>query len=399
MAIEELATTASDTVHSIACLLRPQMNTNRIPLLTFALSLMAMVPLGILAAPKANAHFPIVRHHWNHWHGGYGHYGYRHYGYRSFGYYAPSVSFYTYPLAYRSYSVGYYNWPLYYSTYSPVYCWPGYYYSSYSAPYITWPTSFHYQPMFFASSRSTSSQSAESGVGAHVAMRGLASQNAQESVPVMLRDRSQEPASPWARLVSAPSEMEPSHNFEKVVRLKPSATQTVQPYTPIWTKAAIGSVDDMVSEGRLSDAAASCRAMERVAQTKAGGVYLRQAITSVFAERSLNSVKTEHVLDLLNDACLVGSNLQGDELPRGTLTDYLSACDADVSNTLEQLSERCLASPETATQELVLLSVMLRLDGQAERASLFASEAMEAKNRNQRWNALIKVVATSSESL
>jgi len=180
---------------------------------------------------------------------------------------------------------------------------------------------------------------------------------------------------------------------QRGLRLISNKPALLQPYSPIWTKAAVGIVDDMVAAGELDDAHSSCKSMERITQPKGAGVYLRQALLKYFANEvsSVEKPTTDEILRLLELACEAGSQVLPNELSKDSLQDYFAACLVDVNAKLEQLSQSVLESPNQSGKELLLLSALLKLDGQADRAKLFASEVEEqvAKSGPFRWNSLL----------
>ena len=181
-----------------------------------------------------------------------------------------------------------------------------------------------------------------------------------------------------------------SHAGARYVANKPVG---LQPYSPIWTQAAVGLVDDMIQEGRLEDAQLSCKAMEKIEQTKGAGVYLRQALLNYFSQDSASIASTDDVLNLLNEACAAGSELKPSELSKESLSDYFSACSVDVGRSMELLSKKILDNSSKAGREMLLLTALLKLDGQTERAKLFAGEADQLASKSQafHWNSLLAV--------
>jgi len=169
----------------------------------------------------------------------------------------------------------------------------------------------------------------------------------------------------------------------------------LQPYSPVWTKAAVGIVDDMVARGDLDDAYSSCKSMERITQPKGAGVYLRQALLSYFSIEVDEAKKpsTDDVLKLFELACEGGSMLQPSELAKDSLQDYFVACTVDVNRTLESLSKSVLDSSNQSGQDLLLLAALLKLEGQDDRARLFATEVKEQASMSNviRWNAIFDV--------
>ena len=370
---------------------------------------LTVVGLGVasLAAGKqANAHHP----HFGHGHFGYGHFGHG-YGYGHLGYglgYSNFSRFGYSPFYNGSFRTSYYGFssPYYYSSY---YVAPRYYYTpsciNYNTPFISFPVNtYYYQPTcstFFSSTNygaslpivaatrsaptwGTASWPTVTSQGSTVSRNALATLNRPQSdtstlkvdTPLMMRrdrDDSQE-----TRL------------GVKYVANKPAV---LQPYSPVWTKAAVGIVDDMISEGRLEHAHSSCRAMEKIEQAKGAGVYLRQALLNYFDPDTAAVSSTDEVLGLLNTACAAGSQLQPNELGKASLEDYFSACSVDVGRSMEKLCKTILDNPNKTGREVLLLTALLKIDGQADRAKLFAGEAEElaASSGSFHWHNLLAV--------
>ena len=352
---------------------------------TFAIGCVTIGSLTI--EPQAYAHHPF-RHH----HGCFGSYGWgSHYygGYSSFyglssSYYYPSLSFGYVP---RYYSVNYYA-PTYFA---PVY-YPPVYYAPAFAPCSTWGN-VNFNLGFPVAANNSVPQNLT--VGSFIATTQLKSPlAATQTRPYQTR----------TQLASMQvSMMDPLEQIAKVngsvanepgVKLVSNKPVLLQPYSPIWTKAAVGIVDDMVAAGELDHAHSSCKSMERITQPKGSGVYLRQALLSYFSTdaNETQSRSTDEILQLLELACAAGSQVQPIELAKDSLEDYFAACLVDVNGTLERLSKSVLESPNNSGRELLLLSALLKLDGQPDRAKLFANEVGEqvAGSGAFRWNNLLK---------
>ena len=347
---------------------------------------------------QAFGHFPFHHHHggfgscgWgSHSYGGYSSYygGYSSfYGLRS-SYYYPSLSF----------SVGY--TPRYYSVnyYTPTYYAPAYYPPVYYSP-------VYYSPAVYPCSTWSSVQT---NVGFPIANNSLQQSSTanwmaaanQVKTPMAAPNRTFQTNSPLASLpvskmdslVKVSKESDVIEN-ERGLRLVSNKPALLQPYSPIWSKAAVGLVDDMVAAGELDHANSSCKSMERITQPKGAGVYLRQALLKYFSNEggSAQAPSTDEVLRLLELACAAGSQVLPNELSKDSLQDYFAACLVDVNAKMELLSQSVLESPMQSGRELLLLSALLKLDGQADRAKLFASEVEQqvAKSDSFRWKSLL----------
>lgn len=330
---------------------------------------------GLSMDSQALAHYPFHHHHCGFGYHGWGsnYYG----GYSSFynlqsSYYYPSFSFGYVP---RYYSVNYYT-PTYFA---PVYYAPVY-----------------YPPVYYAPACNTWS-SINDGVGFPVA--SSRSPTIQKTSPLAMRTRAIQSESTLPGIQVAKVRQQENHENaladQHGIQLVSHKPMLLQPYSPIWTKAAVGIVDDMIAAGELDSAHSSCKSMERIKQSKGAGVYLRQALLNYFSSEASSSQKpsTEEVLNLLELACEAGSQVQPSELSKNSLHEYFAACAVDVTAAMEQLSQSVLEAPNHSARELLLLTALLKLEGQGDKARLFANEINElaSKSGSFRWNRLLEV--------
>ncbi|HUP79545.1 MAG TPA: hypothetical protein VM260_13420, partial [Pirellula sp.] len=322
----------------------------------------------------------------------YGHYPFHHYRHGGFGwgshyysnYYGGLSSFYGLSSSYVYPSFSFRVAPLYYSVnyYSPTYFAPVY------NPPVYYPP-VYYPPVYYAPAWSPcyTWSSVQTDVGFPYANNGtsrILSTNSfvagHGNSPLSLQPRQFQSVTPLGGMQV--SKMDPMERETKIgsavvnepgIKLVSNKPVLLQPYSPIWTKAAVGIVDDMVAAGELDHAYSSCKSMERITQPKGAGVYLRQALLSYFSTdvNSLATPSTSEILKLLELACEAGSRVQPSELSKNSLQDYFSACAVDVTGTMEQLSKSVLESPNNSGSELLLLAALLKLDGQQDRAQLF----------------------------
>ncbi len=353
--------------------------------------------IGCLATnSQAHAHHPF-RHHgcfgltgWgSHYYGGYSSF----YGFRSaYGY--PSYSFGYVP---RYYSVSYYT-PAYFAPvyYSPVYYAPAYYAPTYFAPACNSWSSIDYN---------ISSPLASNSIPRYSAFADATSASSNRtSSPLAMQSRAIEAQSPLAgipvaRKTTAEVVRGLAVSDEKAVQLVSHKPALLQPYSPIWTKAAVGIVDDMIAAGEFDHAQSSCKSMERITQPKGAGVYLRQALLGYFSsDANASKPSTEEALNMLELACQAGSRVQASELGKDSLRSYFAACLVDVSETMEKLSQSVLESHSDPAKELLLLSALLKLNGQPDRARLFAKEVepQAANGRSFKWHNLFNACLTDT---
>ena len=341
---------------------------------------------------RAFAHHPFHQHHHCGWGGHY--YG----GYSSF-YSSYSYSFPSCRIFPRYYSVSYYT-PTYFA---PVYYTPTYYAPTYYGPSYYAPT--YYAPNCYPNSWSGVRQNAGFPIANTNTNRAFQSNSfaANKMVSNALVMQTREPQSrilggiPIAKLDSIEETVDSvkKETRDQGIFLVSNKPAILQPYSPVWTKAAVGIVDDMVARGDLDDAYSSCKSMERITQPKGAGVYLRQALLSYFSIEVDEAKKpsTDDVLKLFELACEGGSMLQPSELAKDSLQDYFVACTVDVNRTLESLSKSVLDSSNQSGQDLLLLAALLKLEGQDDRARLFATEVKEQASMSNviRWNAIFDV--------
>jgi hypothetical protein len=387
---------------------------------------------------NAEAHFPFHFRHCYHSHGWGSHY---YGGYSSFSIgYSPriySTSFYSSGFCSPSYYRTSYFAPSYY--YTPTYCTPSYLAPVYYTPSYFAPT-YYYAPAFdpcnawssvqprthYSDTSFTAANSAASRVtNAYAASRAntqsslaMVNRNSPLTMPARgLDERVFAERVPQERSILAGlpvSKVEGADQVARVHEVDGLETLTkrgttvvakkpalVQPYSPIWTKAAVGIVDDMVAAGEFEHAYSSCKSMDRVTQAKGAGVYLRQALMSYFADGATSGStvqpSTDDTLNRLATACEFGSNLLPDELSKSSLHDYFAHCSVDVSKNMDELSKRVLESGSGSGKELLLLAALLKLDGQSDRAKLFATEVESrlSTNESQRWLKVLEVCLTN----
>lgn len=373
-----------------------------------------LLAASLFGASLSASNTAVAEHH-GHFHGHYHAYG--HYyggwsGYYGLGFSPVYASVYSY--SYRPYRPiasrlcrPWATWGSYYSFYGPS-IYPSLYYSYtpyysyrvsvpvYVAPTFVEPVYYGLAPDCDGTTFPTTFLSAEARspyepIG-QVALADAKNGASQAAIsPFIARNDSHD--SVPARLVSS----------ETITSMKPAvrdltsreSIRVVKPYTPVWTESAIGLIDAMIAEGDIDTALASCVRMEKIPDAKGSGVYLRHALFEQFC--SNNKASAARILDLLNDACAAGSQLDGSELPKGSVQSYLAAVHVDVTETMNRLSQRVLendANTAATTEELLLLAALLKLEGQQDRAALFANEVSErfAKTSERRWSYLLSRV-------
>jgi hypothetical protein len=140
--------------------------------------------------------------------------------------------------------------------------------------------------------------------------------------------------------------------------------------------------------------------MEKINATKHYSILIRHAVFELVAIRQIvldaesgaGLENLDRVLDLFELACAQGGTLHSESLGGKTMGAYLGASHVDADLMMESLSRRVLAQPTTSGREILLLATLLRLDGQGERADLFARESLSqsAMSDTFRWNHLLR---------
>lgn len=166
----------------------------------------------------------------------------------------------------------------------------------------------------------------------------------------------------------------------------------ISPWRPgegVWDASAVGVLDDLVRRGEFAAALRSCESMSKNSQGMSKGVSLRHAVLKLFAPESESELAS--VLDLLNTACAAGSNLHGEELGNGKLRGWLESTPVSLDESLNQFSRLTLENPEIAVGNLLLISALLKLDGQEARSRIFAEEAYERASQTGEldWSSLM----------
>ena len=363
----------------------------------WALAAITSVSFGALAAEPASAHFP--RYGFRHCYGGF------HSGFR--------------PVHFGGFSSSFHRWGGFGHVSSfrvSPWCFAPRY--SFCPPVVAWPVSTYYvaptyyvEPTYFVDPCAPTWGSVSFDVGVPFAStRGPSNFLSNRSIASLPSPSASVPK--WGNGISKKSSVRlaASGQTDSKQNVRSSSVQIqdkvedtnaamyvaskprlVQPYSPIWTKAAVGVVDDMIEAGRFDDAQASCQSMEKIEQPKGAGVYLRQGLMKYFATQNHSTASTDRVLSLLDQACVAGSRLSAEELNCESLREYFAACVIDMDSTLESLSKSVLETPENSEREMLLLTVLLKLDGQTERARLFANEAEQLASRSSafRWDSLL----------
>lgn len=173
----------------------------------------------------------------------------------------------------------------------------------------------------------------------------------------------------------------------------PHASAFVTTYSPIWTQSAVGLIDNMMERGEWQIAHQSLEGMEKISTPLTHRVLLRQAVMDLVANReSLDVARIDRVMDRLAEAAEAGSPFSPNEFRGASLSDYLRASDIDLNPILDQLAQRVLQQPGKSGREMMLLSVLLKLDGQQDRARLFAKESrtLAARSDTFRWKSVLR---------
>ncbi|MBU6239376.1 MAG: hypothetical protein KGQ51_16260 [Planctomycetes bacterium] len=164
-------------------------------------------------------------------------------------------------------------------------------------------------------------------------------------------------------------------------------------YSPVWTESAIGLIDEMMERGEWELAYQSLARMEKISTPLNHRVVLRQAVMDLVAHRDqIDVARMDRVMDLLNKAADAGSPFSPEDFRGASLSKYLQASDIELSPILDKLAQRVLQQPERSGRELLLLSVLLKLDGQQERSLLFAKESrtLAARSDAFRWKSVLQ---------
>ncbi|MBM3963698.1 MAG: hypothetical protein FJ308_01320 [Planctomycetes bacterium] len=193
----------------------------------------------------------------------------------------------------------------------------------------------------------------------------------------------------------------------KALVVKSDIPRPLQPYSPIWTESAVGLIDDMVSRGDWESALQGCLRMEKINSSKHHSILIRHAVFELVAirqqvletESRSGLEKMDRVLDLLELACAQGGTIDSESLGGKTIGAYLDKSNIDAQNMMESLSRRVLAQPTESGREILLLATLLRMDGQSDRAELFARESASqaAMSESFRWNQLLRALSGTGQ--
>ncbi len=145
--------------------------------------------------------------------------------------------------------------------------------------------------------------------------------------------------------------------------------RTLTPSSADWAQSAIGLTDIMLQEGDSQAAYDACARMMEIREQLPAGIYLRYAILS--ACLSKNSSQAVEGIRLAMES---GSRIDRNELPTGSLRQYLStASNIQLEDTFNRLAKWLLEKERG--EDFLVLGVLLRLDGQEDRASRMFREA------------------------
>jgi len=167
-------------------------------------------------------------------------------------------------------------------------------------------------------------------------------------------------------------------------------------YSPVWTQSAVGLIDDMAERGEWELAQRSLQRMDSISTPLGHAVLLRRAVFDLVAHAdTIDSAQMDRFLDRFNQAAEAGSRFESDELRGKTLSSYLRAASIDLNPILDRLAQRALETPDRSGREMLLLSVLLKLDNQPDRASLFAdaSGAVAERSLAFRWHSALQSVS------
>jgi hypothetical protein len=174
---------------------------------------------------------------------------------------------------------------------------------------------------------------------------------------------------------------------------KQSVDQPLTTYSPIWTESAVGLIDEMVERGEIELAQQSLERMGKISTPLSHRVLVRQALIELVAHRDAIDVpRLDRVMDLFAKAAQAGNGFSTEEFRGASLSAYLRASDIELTEILDQLAQRALEQPDRSGREMLLLAVLLKLDGQKDRALLFADESrtLAARSDAFRWKSVLR---------
>lgn len=303
------------------------------------------IAVGLLAitglfanSQNAEAHFPFIYHRPFHHHVGY-------YGYS---YYRPvyaSSFYYSFP-SYASYN--WCGWPhrrVYYS--SPVI------YSSYYSSYPVYINSY-VPPVSYSSCYSSCY---DTSVSSPTYSDSIQVSNLRGSAPFAVTS----PTSQSKTVMRTPAGQFTSVDQQQMEQPK------VQ-YHSDWIDTAMELIDGMVAEGDAASAYSSCQQLQQVKNDLPASFHLRMAILASANKQSPSLIRAH-----FQEARRLGSKLSAKELPNGNLRSYLQGA-MDIDASLESLAKNAYERDEDK-DSLFVLAALLNLDGQKDRARLFAKAA------------------------
>ncbi len=156
----------------------------------------------------------------------------------------------------------------------------------------------------------------------------------------------------------------------QVRRAKPVAT--LLPTSSDWADSAIGISDLMIQDGDAYAALQACERMSEIRQQLPAGIYLRHIVLA-----SVHGALADELTRLMLDCRNNGGEFDSTLLPGNSVRKYLSGDPkVDFDRSLDRLAKTALES--NRGEDLLAIGILLKIDGQADRASTFASSAIES---------------------
>jgi hypothetical protein len=151
---------------------------------------------------------------------------------------------------------------------------------------------------------------------------------------------------------------------------------TLEPTDLAWKEAAIGYMDLMLDENAVDAALDACRRMADFKGRLPAGVTLRHALLSAASEQS-----TSETVAVLARATAADLEISTAEL-ESTASELLAGTDIDLQAVMNRYAEKAIlnqASSNNAANMLVL-AFLAKMDGNEQRARLFAGSVSESGN-------------------
>lgn len=146
---------------------------------------------------------------------------------------------------------------------------------------------------------------------------------------------------------------------------------TLVPTSSDWAESAIGISDLMIQEGDSKAALDACERMSEIRLQLPASIYLRHVILA-----TVHGADSNRLTSLMLQAWQNGGDFHASGLPGRSVRAYLAGdTKVDFDASLNRLAEKALKSE--SAEDLLALAILMRIDQQSDKASLFLESALK----------------------